>query len=189
MDLPGRGESESVHEPQLLSVTALGACIVALLEALGLEEVEVVGVGDGGLIGLDVAERAPERIRKLVLAGRGFPAPEQRPALKHHCPGLVPDWHGGYLAEAWHFLRDRELYSPWFSRSNDLPVPGPMDLDPRRLTQGVLDLLRAGRCATEAQRACFDYELEAHLARARHAPVRVGGWEGIPAIIKALAPA
>jgi pimeloyl-ACP methyl ester carboxylesterase len=186
MDLPGRGESETVHDIRRLSVTHLGACVVGLLEALGLSEVDVVGFGDGGLIGLDVAERTPERIGKLVFAGPALPAPELRHSLNRHCPLLEPDWHGGYLAEAWHFLRDRELYLPWFSRSNDRPVSGPMDLDPRRLTLGVLDLLRAGHCATQAQRACLDYELEAHLARAHHAPVLVGALEGIPGIEKAL---
>jgi pimeloyl-ACP methyl ester carboxylesterase len=185
MDLPGRGESEALREDEGLSVAALGASVIDLLQAFGLHTVDLVGVGDGGVIALDAAVRIPERVRKLVLAGPTLPPPELRPALQQHCKTFEPDWHGGYLAEAWHFLRDRELFMPWFLRSNDLPGPGPIPLDPRRLTLGVLDLLRGGRRASEAQIACLGYPLEEGLQRTRHAPVLLGRAQGVRGIIDA----
>jgi pimeloyl-ACP methyl ester carboxylesterase len=69
-DLPGHGKSAG--DPPL-TVEAAADFVLALIDAAGLERVAIVGHSFGSLIALEVAGRAPERIRHLVLAGTAFP--------------------------------------------------------------------------------------------------------------------
>jgi pimeloyl-ACP methyl ester carboxylesterase len=65
-DLPGHGRSEG--DP-LTSIDALSAWSLRLLDAVGAAETVVIGHSMGTLIALDLAARAPERIRRLLLIG------------------------------------------------------------------------------------------------------------------------
>lgn len=42
---------------------------IAFMEAVGLESAHLAGWSDGALVGLSVAMRRPELVRKLVLIG------------------------------------------------------------------------------------------------------------------------
>ena len=44
----------------------------ALLDGLTIREADIVGWSDGGIIGLTLALRYPERIRRLVVIGANF---------------------------------------------------------------------------------------------------------------------
>jgi pimeloyl-ACP methyl ester carboxylesterase len=54
--------------------------IVGLMDALGIAQADVVGWSDGGIIGLEVAMRHPERLRRLVTIGSNY-----------RVDGLLPD--------------------------------------------------------------------------------------------------
>ncbi len=66
-----------------LSYAQMADDMIALMDHLGLQKVDVVGWSDGGNIGLDMAIRYPDRIVKLVTYGSNF-----------HTDGLVPDEEG-----------------------------------------------------------------------------------------------
>src|SRR5262249_6651124 len=51
------------------TVTDLAGDVVAFLDALGLPAAHVVGLSLGGMIGLEMALRHPDRVRSLFLAG------------------------------------------------------------------------------------------------------------------------
>jgi len=73
VDLPGHGRSAG---PALGSVEALGDWVLAVLDAAGVAAatpVTLVGHSMGSLIALEAAARAPERIRRLVMAGAAYP--------------------------------------------------------------------------------------------------------------------
>lgn len=65
-DLRGFGESQAPPGPY--PMTDLAGDLLALLDALGLERVVVVGLSMGGYIAFRLIQRAPERVRGLVLA-------------------------------------------------------------------------------------------------------------------------
>jgi poly(3-hydroxyalkanoate) depolymerase len=77
-DLPGSGGSQRPRRP--LRMGSLAAVVVALLDELGLDEVDVLGYSFGGGLAQELARRAPQRVRRLVLCATG--------------PGLggVPPW-------------------------------------------------------------------------------------------------
>ena len=48
---------------------------VAVLDGLGVEQADVVGISMGGFAGLHLAMQRPARVRSLVIAGTGYGAP------------------------------------------------------------------------------------------------------------------
>lgn len=64
-DAPGTGGSARTRMPKRLD--ALAAVVVDLLDALGHEQVDVLGVSFGGALSQHLARRHPERVRRLIL--------------------------------------------------------------------------------------------------------------------------
>jgi pimeloyl-ACP methyl ester carboxylesterase len=65
-DLPGYGRSR-IHE-EVLDIPALARALVQILDALALERVVLIGNSMGGLVSLEVAHAAPDRLAGVVLA-------------------------------------------------------------------------------------------------------------------------
>jgi pimeloyl-ACP methyl ester carboxylesterase len=114
-DLPGSGESDPVATP------AAARYVEALLGCLDRLQLDVVDVYAGHLaspLALELAHRAPVRVRRLVLDGLPPLAAEERGALQtHYCPSLAPRRDGANWLTGWHLLGDRECCWPWFDRS------------------------------------------------------------------------
>jgi poly(3-hydroxyoctanoate) depolymerase len=68
-DAPGVGQSEPYRRPRRMR--GFARTIEGLLDALGLEQVDVVGVSLGGAAAQQLAYQAPHRVRRLVLAATG----------------------------------------------------------------------------------------------------------------------
>jgi poly(3-hydroxyalkanoate) depolymerase len=68
-DAPGAGASDVPRSwPSLRRVASYA---VALLDELGLEQADVMGISWGGLVSQELARRYPERVRRLVVASTG----------------------------------------------------------------------------------------------------------------------
>lgn len=80
-DLRGRGDSLDVQGRS--SVGQHADDLVAVLDALGLERVHVLGMSMGGFVAVDLAHRHRDRVRSLVLVDGGFPMATP--------PGLTPE--------------------------------------------------------------------------------------------------
>jgi pimeloyl-ACP methyl ester carboxylesterase len=70
VDLPGHGGSEG---PPLADVEAMGAWLLALMDAAGLAEAALVGHSMGSLAALEATGRAPQRVKRLVMMGTAYP--------------------------------------------------------------------------------------------------------------------
>ena len=68
-DPPGAGLSERPRLP--LRMRGLARVVADLLDALGLERVDVLGYSFGGALAQELARRAPDRVRRLVLCATG----------------------------------------------------------------------------------------------------------------------
>jgi pimeloyl-ACP methyl ester carboxylesterase len=69
-DSRGHGRSTDSDEP--LSYGQMSDDMLKLLDLLKIDQVDVVGWSDGGIIGLDLAMRHPERVRRLVTIGANY---------------------------------------------------------------------------------------------------------------------
>ena len=67
VDLLGHGRSDRPTDPMQYSMTAFGEQVVALLDHLGAEQAVVGGTSLGANVALEVADRAPQRVRGLLL--------------------------------------------------------------------------------------------------------------------------
>jgi pimeloyl-ACP methyl ester carboxylesterase len=72
VDLPGHGKSLGAP---LNSIEAIGAWIIALLDALKINQSSLVGHSMGSLAALEAAGTNPSRISKLALLGTAYPMP------------------------------------------------------------------------------------------------------------------
>jgi poly(3-hydroxyalkanoate) depolymerase len=68
-DAPGIGESTAYTLPRRMP--GIARTIEAMLDALGYDRVDVVGVSLGGVVAQQLAHQAPQRVRRLVLAATG----------------------------------------------------------------------------------------------------------------------
>jgi pimeloyl-ACP methyl ester carboxylesterase len=82
MDLPGHGGSDWLGPPPHVQTVAESAAIVlAALTDLGVDRFTVAGNSLGGVIGVTMAARYPERVAKLILASVSLFAGQTRAEL------------------------------------------------------------------------------------------------------------
>lgn len=86
-DAPGAGLSQRPRRP--LRMQGLSRVVRELLDALGLERVDVLGYSFGGALAQELAWRAPNRVRRLVLCATapGLGGTPPRPLAA----ALIPD--------------------------------------------------------------------------------------------------
>jgi pimeloyl-ACP methyl ester carboxylesterase len=70
VDSRGHGRSTDANAP--LSYSRMSDDMVKVLDHLKVDRVDVVGWSDGGIIGLDLAMRHPERVRRLVAISANY---------------------------------------------------------------------------------------------------------------------
>jgi 3-oxoadipate enol-lactonase len=63
-----RGHGASASPPGAYSMDRLGRDVIELADALGVERFDVCGLSKGGMVGQWLGVRAPDRVRRLVLA-------------------------------------------------------------------------------------------------------------------------
>jgi len=107
-DAPGVGDSPTPRRP--ISIAGLAAVAVAVLDAAGVEEADVVGFSHGGAVAQELAHHFAGRVRRLVLVStscgvgstpgnrRAFVRTLRRPAEANPWP--LPD----PLGMLWHSL-------------------------------------------------------------------------------------
>jgi hypothetical protein len=87
-----------------------------------------------------------------------------------YAPDLTPSWEGAHLLRAWHFLRDQELWWPWFDRGRSAIRENEPRIDPADLTRRVREVLKQPLSCAPALRAALAYSLAERL-RQVSAPV------------------
>ncbi len=94
-DLPGRGLSGWLRDPELYALPQYAADMAALIAHLNLKgEIDWIGTSLGGLTGMVLASAQDTPIRRLVINDIGpgaLPVRRQRPA----CPRARPGWPAG----------------------------------------------------------------------------------------------
>ncbi|MDQ4118637.1 MAG: alpha/beta fold hydrolase [Actinomycetota bacterium] len=102
MDTLGFGASDRPDEPWTIELFAAG--VLDLCDGLGLDRVAVVGHHTGGVIAVEVAATAPERVHGLVLSGTPFVDAHRRRRVAASRPPIdhvVPAADGSHLAQLW----------------------------------------------------------------------------------------
>jgi 3-oxoadipate enol-lactonase len=141
-DLPGHGDSPLPDRP--VTVAAVGAAIVALLDELDVGSASFCGISFGGMVGLWLGAYAPERIERLVVActgaSLGTPAlyAERAAAVRANGTEIVVDG----ARERW--------FTPAFRDSDDA----------RRILAELRSVPREGYAACAEAVGSFDFHRE-----------------------------
>jgi pimeloyl-ACP methyl ester carboxylesterase len=151
MDTLGFGDSAALPAGSAsIEIWAQGA--FALLDALGVRELAVVGHHTGAVIAAEMAAAAPDRVRALVLSACPFVDAARRD--KHHGMRVIDEVEarrdGTHLTELW-------------ARRQPFYPAGDIDL----LQRFMIDALRAGPMAAEGHRVVNRYRMEDRLGQIR----------------------
>lgn len=114
-DLAGFGDSDPPRDRRS-SIEDYVAPIRAVLEAVGIAEVDVYGAGTGALVATELAAQDP-RVQSVILDDPPIPGATTPP--EGGAPSLEPCADGTHLLRAWNRVRDSALFSPWYRTSRD----------------------------------------------------------------------
>jgi len=145
MDTAGFGDSADGGVPASIEQWARVAC--ELLDALGIEKVDVVGHHTGGVIAVELAAAFPQRVRSLVLSSTPYTDEPFRKARAQRPPidEVAPSEDGTHLAALW---QKRQGFYPAGR--------------PELLEAFVLDALKVAR-VEEGHRAVASYRMEERI--------------------------
>lgn len=100
-DLQGNGRTADID--RAMTVQNLAEDVVAALDALGLEQVDLWGYSNGGGVALHVVTKHPERVRKLIVHSVAYRLDGMQPGLMDNLGSMQPSmmygspWHTEYL--------------------------------------------------------------------------------------------
>ena len=168
VDLPGHGESDD--DPGADGVTT-GACVdavLAVLAALDLQTIDLVGIDSGSFVAVELASRHPQRVNRLALVNAPVVNAEQAGQWRESgLPSFAPHWAGGHLLGCWHMVRDSRLYFPWFRRDRAGIRWLEPELDNRRIQLEVTEYLKSDGAWQTLAREQLEYPLLDKLAMLR----------------------
>jgi pimeloyl-ACP methyl ester carboxylesterase len=73
LDCRGHGRSGKPHDPSAYDDPRMPGDVLAILDAAGLERVDLMGYSMGGGIALTLLARCPERFNTVIIGGAGLP--------------------------------------------------------------------------------------------------------------------
>jgi pimeloyl-ACP methyl ester carboxylesterase len=79
LDLRGHGRSGKPHAPEAYAGNRIPDDVLAVMDAVGVEQVDVIGYSMGALVALNLLARRPERFASAVVGGIGLPRPSSDP--------------------------------------------------------------------------------------------------------------
>ncbi len=161
VDYPGNGLSAPPAGE--VSTATLAQDMLALLDAMGIDQADVWGSHTGSLVALEMAVIAPERVGRIVMEGPVFIAPDfQTDLLTNYFLDFTPDKWGQHLLAIWNWRRDMFMYWPWYnverSAARKLGVPAAGDLH-----LYALGIVESGPTYDRAYRTAFSYDTRARL--------------------------
>ncbi len=134
IDAPGTGDSTA--PAGAFTIAAIARAMLEAMDALGLQQVDLLGQRGGSAVAVEMAHAAPGRIRRIVLNGLESTAAGTEPA--QYAEALAPRWDGTHLISLWHSLRNRRLFFPWFDEREAATLDDEPEIDPAQLTLEAL---------------------------------------------------
>jgi pimeloyl-ACP methyl ester carboxylesterase len=105
-ELQGHGRTADIDRP--LTLEGMADDVAAAIDRLGFEPADIFGYSTGGAVGLQLAIRYPDVVRKLVLASVTYTMAGVHPGLMEGLGEMTPEmmhgspWHEEYLRTAPH---------------------------------------------------------------------------------------
>ncbi len=162
-DMLGNGDSSPPPGPST-DMGFYADVVIQVMDKLGLSQIDFYGDHTGAQIGVEVAIRYPDRVRRLILDGAPlFPDDVKAEFLAHYAPEVKLEEYGGHLAWVWGFVRDLTVHFPYYRtdpahRLMSAPV---LPIATRHAL--VVDILKSLPTFHLAYRAAFSHNVAARL--------------------------
>ena len=117
IDTPGFGETFRPNAPP--SIADYARWIGAVPDALGFDRFDVMGLFTGAAIAAELAQLAPTRVRRLILAGPPLFTPEQQVHFQQDAWPARPRTDGTHLLQEWNRVMSRPMPGLAFERRCD----------------------------------------------------------------------
>lgn len=168
-DMPGNGDSDA-FAPDAPDIGWYADALIRLLDAMGLDRVDLYGTHTGARVACEVAAAHPDRVGRLIFDGiADYPDETRDLLLRDYAPEMVPDDYGTQFVWAFHFVRDQALHFPHFLRDPDHRLLSRAVPSAPELHASVVEVLKGLTSYHKAYRAAFAYRA-AERMRAIHAP-------------------
>lgn len=161
-DLAGLGDSDSngIAHP---AIADYAADLVALIDSLGEDKVDLYGSHTGACLAIEAAIMAPSRVNRIILDGVPIFTPEEvTEYVANYAPDVKPDINGMHLLWAHNFCKDQILFWPWYDKSakaaRGAGLPPAEHLHP-----WVLEVIKGRDGIPPGYRAAFHYPTLARL--------------------------
>jgi len=165
-DIPDNGASDPFTASDAPSIADYADAVAEVALTLGLEGPDLVAVGAGAAVALELRSRAPFAESRCVLASPDFYAPEfTRRLAAEWVPPLAPRWDGSHLNQLWLMLRDEHTFWPWFDKSPSGACAVALPTDWREFHARVVDILRSLPTYHRLTAAALDFDWAQALRR------------------------
>jgi pimeloyl-ACP methyl ester carboxylesterase len=103
-----RAQGRSTDSTAPISYAQMGDDMIKLMDALQIRQADVVGWSDGGIVGLDMAMKHPDRVRRLIAIGanydvNGVPPKELSPSAIRTVAAQVKPFYDNVAPDPAHF--------------------------------------------------------------------------------------
>jgi pimeloyl-ACP methyl ester carboxylesterase len=161
IDLPGHGDTGNIHVDDFGAAAQMEVVAAAMADTT--QPLNLIGTGLSANIALEFAQLHPQRVASTTLIEPWlFEAAELRQLESRYAPPLSPRDYGQHLLEAWYWVRDGQLFWPWFDTRDARGIQD-SELDPGWLHDRTVELLQSADHLRSAVWALMDYDLEAAL--------------------------
>jgi haloalkane dehalogenase len=177
-DTPGFGQSDPLPgEPE---IGEFADALVALLDALGLDQVGAYGFHSGGIVLVAALRRHPERFAALAIGGYAVWTEEEKRVFGElYLPPFRPSAYGEHLTWLWNRILEQSWFFPWFDVRQETRL-SVAHADAARVDAVVRDMLDSG----DAYRAGYGAVLRAPRDLSgpgeRTCPVLITAYDGDP---------
>ncbi len=158
-DLPGHGLSQPVPAGRG-GISGVVDNLAELVETLGWSSLQIQAEQDSAALAVELARRLGAAVTALKLVEPldyvALAAEWDWPRLR---PDFMPDSASAHLLQTWHWLRDRQLYWPWYARDATHALPGEPRLEAHYLNARLTEFWQAAPGLDELRREIVNYPL------------------------------
>jgi len=159
-DTLGNGDSAPLFK-KVAEIPDFAEALGRVLDALGVDEIDLYGVRTGSMIATELALQQPDRVKRLILDELTVPGPA-RSTGQVGVPCPPPDAIGSQFDWAFHVMKDHWAFYPWWSRDAEHRNPWDMP-DPMELHDQAVAVLKAIRTFGNAYQAAMKWDRDSRL--------------------------
>lgn len=159
-DTLGNGDSAPLFK-KVAEISDFAEALGRVLDALGIDEIDLYGVRTGSMIATELALQQPDRVKRLILDELTVPGPA-RSTGEVGVPCPPPDAIGSQIDWAFHVMKDHWAFYPWWSRDAEHRNPWNMP-DPMELHNQAVAVLKAIRTFGNAYQAAMKWDRDVRL--------------------------